>query len=65
MIACGPVKGTVEAPARANVQLRRKNAEFEHDKTELIKKVEILDEQIASLRSRFFGRSSESFNEEE
>jgi transposase len=66
------VEGNVEELARENARLHEENAELEkkyfelkHEKNELVKKVEILDEELASLRSRFFGRSSESFNEEE
>ena len=43
---------------RENAQLRRKTRSS-------IKRVEILHEQIAWLKSRFFGRSSESLSEEE
>lgn len=48
----------VDALLRENTQLRRENAE-------LIKRVVILDEQIAWFKRRFFSRSSEALSEEE
>ena len=48
-----------------NAELRRQNAELEREKSALTKRVDILDEQVAWLKQRFFSRSSESLSEEE
>ncbi len=58
MIGCGPVEGNVETLALENAQLRRENAE-------LAKRVEILAEQVAWLKQRFFGRRSEALSQDE
>jgi transposase len=52
------VEGTVEALEVENAQLRRENVE-------LAKRVEILAEQIAWLKQRFFGRRSEALSDAE
>jgi transposase len=59
------VEGNVKALAREIAQLRRENAELLHQKSELVKRVDILDEQIAWFKNRLFGRSSEALSEEE
>jgi transposase len=58
VIGCGPVEGNVATLEMENAQLRRENAE-------LVKRVEILAEQVAWLKQRFFGRSSEALSEDE
>ena len=58
MIGCALVEGNVVTLEMENAQLRRENAE-------LAKRVEILAEQVAWLKQRFFGRSSEALSEEE
>jgi cell division protein FtsB len=52
------VEGNVATLEMENAQLRRENAE-------LVKRIEILAEQVAWLKQRFFGRSSEVLSEEE
>jgi len=52
------VEGNVETLVVENAQLRRENAE-------LAKRVDILSEQSAWLKQRFFGRSSEALSLEE
>ena len=52
------MEGNVETLAQENAQLRRELAE-------LTKRVEILAEQNAWLKQRFFGRRSEALSEEE
>jgi transposase len=51
---------------RGNVgELRRENEQLRRENVELLKRVDILDEQIAWLENRLFGRSSEVLSEEE
>ena len=59
------VEGNVETLLRENAQLRQENAELAHAKSELAKRVEILGEQIAWFRNRFFARSSEALSEKD
>jgi transposase len=59
------VEGNVETLLRENAQLRQENAELAHARSELAKRVEILAEQIAWFRNRFFARSSEALSEKD
>jgi transposase len=52
------VEGNVEALVRENTELRLQNAE-------LVKRFDILSEQLAWLKRRFFSRSSEALSEAE
>lgn len=57
------MEGNVETLVRENAQLRQENAELARERTELAKKVDILAEQLAWLKRRFFGPSSEALSE--
>lgn len=59
------VEGNVETLLRENAQLRQENAELAHARSELSKRVEILAEQIAWFKNRFFARSSEALSEKD
>ena len=59
------VEGNVETLVRENAQLRQENAELAHARAELSKRVEILAEQIAWFKNRFFSRSSETLSEKD
>jgi transposase len=57
------VEGNVETLAREIEQLRQENAALAHERSELLKRVAILDEKIAWFKQRFFARSSEALSE--
>ena len=59
------VEGNVETLLRENAQLRQENAELTHARSELAKRVDILAEQIAWFKNRFFARSSEALSEKD
>ena len=59
------MEGNVETLLRENAQLRQENAELAHARSELSKRVEILAEQIAWFKHRFFARSSEALSEKD
>lgn len=54
---------TVEALQTENTQLRVELSQERHEKTELLKSIDILGEQIAWFKNRLFGRSSEKLSE--
>jgi len=57
------VEGNVDTLARENAQLRQENAALQRERVELTKQVDILGEQLAWLKRRFFSRSSEALSE--
>lgn len=57
------MEGNVETLLRENAQLRQQNAELERQRIELSKRIDILGEQLAWLKRRFFSRSSEALSE--
>ena len=57
------MEGNVETLVRENAQLRQQNAELQRERVELTKRIDILDEQLAWLKRRFFSRSSEALSE--
>ena len=57
------MEGKVETLLRENAQLRQQNAELERQRVELSKRIDILGEQLAWLKRRFFSRSSEALSE--
>jgi len=57
------VEGNVETLARENAQLRQENVELHRERVELTKRIDILGEQLAWLKRRFFSRSSEALSE--
>ena len=59
------VEGNVETLLRENAHLRQENTELAHQKSELAKRVDILHEQIAWFKQRFFSRSSEALSEKD
>jgi transposase len=59
------VEGNVQTLLRENAQLRQENAELAHQRAELAKRVDILAEQIAWFKQRFFSRSSEALSEKD
>ncbi len=59
------MEGNVETLVRENAQLRQENAELQRERVELTKRIDILGEQLAWLKRRFFSRSSESLSEAE
>jgi hypothetical protein len=59
------MEGNVETLVRENVQLQHENAELAHQRAEHAKRVDILHEQIAWFKQRFFSRSSEALSEKD
>jgi transposase len=59
------VEGNAQALLREVEALRQEKAQLEHQNQELIKRVDILDEQIAWFKRRMFARSSEALSEED
>jgi len=57
------VEGNVETLARENAELRQQNAALQRERVELTKQIDILAEQLAWLKRRFFSRSSEALSE--
>jgi transposase len=57
------VEGNVETLEREVAQLRRQNAELQHERVQLTKRIDLLSEQLAWLKRRFFSRSSEALSE--
>ena len=59
------MEGNVETLVRENAQLRQQNAELQLERVELTKRIDILGEQLAWLKRRFFSQSSEVLSEAE
>ena len=59
------MEGNVQTLAREVAQLRQENAELQRERVELTKQIDILGEQLAWLKRRFFSRSSEALSEAE
>jgi transposase len=57
------VEGSVETLVSEVAQLRQQNAELQRERVELTKRIDILGEQLAWLKRRFFSRSSEALSE--
>ncbi len=57
------MEGNVETLVRENAQLRQENAELQRERVELTSRIDILGEQLAWLKRRFFSRSSEALSE--
>jgi transposase len=57
------VEGSVETLVSEVAQLRQQNAELQRERVELSKRIDILGEQLAWLKRRFFSRSSEALSE--
>ena len=57
------MEGNVETLVSEVAQLRQQNAELQRERVELTKRIDILGEQLAWLKRRFFSRSSEALSE--